>query len=65
MDPRFRCISSAEAEVAEVGVDGAKQKERWEDYLRYSFSGHRPNGFLPDCYLVIDFRPRGMKVSAV
>jgi len=31
MDPRFRRISSAEAEVAEVGV---KEKELWEDYLR-------------------------------
>jgi len=35
MDPRFRRISSAEAEVAEVkfevGVDGAKQKGSWED----------------------------------
>jgi len=68
MDPRFRRIPSAEAEVAEVGADGAKQKERWGDYLIDSFSGHRPNalaGFFPTVYLVPDSPPQSRKSSPI
>jgi len=52
----FRQLKSRlpESNKFEVGVHGAKQKERWEDYLSYSFSGHRPNAlasFFPTVYL--------------
>jgi len=68
MDPRFRRISSVKPRLLKVGVDGAKQKERWEDYLRYSFSGHCAKalaGFFPTVYLATNSLPQSRKCSPI